>query len=219
MRGSNRSSSIPTVRTSWQGILGQRIEFRLAAPGRHLAINALGILLATRAAGIDLGFAALSLGRVSASPGRGARSVRLAPNGAFTLIDESYNANPTSMRAALALLGNTPPGEDGRRIAVLGDMLELGPEGEALHAGLSQDLVDNGVDLLFAAGPLSHALYDRMPPETRGLWRETAGAIEGALAEAIRAGDVVMVKGSNGSLMGPLVAALKERFPGAPPVS
>ena len=199
-------------------ILGRRTEFQLGAPGRHLAINALGVLLAAQAAGVDIGLAALALGRFSAGQGRGARSVLQAPDGEFTLIDESYNANPTSMRAALSLLGSTPPGADGRRIAVVGDMRELGPEAATLHEGLAEDLIDNEVDLLFAAGPLSHRLFSKMPAEAQGLWGETAAAIEGPLAQTIRAGDVVMVKGSNASRMGPLVAALKQRFSSAPPV-
>ena len=197
-------------------ILGRRTEFRLGAPGRHLAINALGVLLAAKAAGIDIGMAALSLGRFTAGHGRGARTILRLPGGEATLIDESYNANPTSMKAALALLGSTPLRAGGRRIAVLGDMRELGPGAEAMHEALRDTLLDNEVDLLFAAGPLSHALFRSMPPEARGLWAETAAAIQGALADTIRAGDVVMVKGSNGSRMGPLVAALKERFRSAP---
>ena len=197
-------------------ILGRRVWFRLGAPGRHLAVNALSVLLAARATGIDVDGAADSLGRFTVGQGRGARTVLRLPAGEATLIDESYNANPTSMRAALAVLGTTPPTGDGRRIAVLGDMRELGPEAERLHAELKPDLEAAGVDLVFAAGPLSHALFSRLPAEMRGLWGETATAIEGALADGIRAGDVVMVKGSNGSRMGPLVAGLKDRFRSTP---
>ena len=193
-------------------VLGRRVDFHLGAPGRHLAINALGVLLAARAAGIDVDSAASSLGRSRASPGRGARTSLTLGGGTATLIDESYNANPTSMRAALAVLGASAPRGQGRRIAVLGDMRELGPEAERLHAELADDVLAAGVDLVFAAGPLSHALFIRLPHEVRGLWGDAATVIEGALADGIRAGDVVMVKGSNGSRMGPLVAALKDRF-------
>ena len=197
-------------------ILGRRIVFRIGAPGRHLAVNALAVLLAARAAGLDLDGAADSLGRFTVGQGRGARTLLRLPVGDATLIDESYNANPTSMRAALEVLGTTPPAGDGRRIAVIGDMRELGSEAERLHAELLPDLEAAGVDLVFAAGPLSHALFSRLPAEMRGLWGETATAIEGALADGIRAGDVVMVKGSNGSRMGPLVAGLKDRFRSTP---
>ena len=115
------------------------------------------------------------------------------------LIDESYNANPASMRAAIDLLGAATISAQGRRIAVLGDMLELGPSGPALHAALNDDLQRNRIDLVFAAGPLSRHLFDALPPEKRGAWAETAAALEPLVAEALRAGDVVMVKGSNGS--------------------
>ncbi len=193
-------------------ILGKRIDFRVGAPGKHLVINALAVLLAAGACGIDLNAAARTLFRLTAGPGRGAKTILQAPDGDFTLIDESYNANPTSVRAALALLGSTPPGRGGRRIAVLGDMLELGPDAAAMHASLSEDVLRNGVDLLFAAGTLSHDLFTAVPAKAQGLWGPTAVSIEDPLAETIRAGDVVMVKGSNGSRMGPLVAALKQRF-------
>ena len=148
--------------------------------------------------------------------GRGARAALHLPGGDALLIDESYNANPTSMRAALDVLRHTAPSGEGRRVAVIGDMLELGPEAERLHAELLPDFEAAGVDLVFAAGPLSHALFSSLPAPMRGLWAETAAAIEGALADGIRAGDVVMVKGSNGSRMGPLVAGLKDRFRARP---
>jgi UDP-N-acetylmuramoyl-tripeptide--D-alanyl-D-alanine ligase len=197
-------------------VLGRRFDFRLGAPGRHLAVNALAVLLVARGAGIDLDGAAHSLGRFTVGQGRGARSVLRLPDGVATLIDESYNANPTSMRAALEVLGTSTPARDGRRIAVIGDMRELGPEAERLHAELLPDLEAARVDLVYAAGPLSHALFSRLPAGMQGLWGDTATAIEGALADGLRAGDVVMVKGSNGSRMGPLVAALKDRFRSTP---
>lgn len=197
-------------------VLGQRLDLRLAAPGRHLALNAMAVLLAARAAGVELDAAAATLARFTAGQGRGARSALQTPDGPFTLIDESYNANPTSMRAALALLGATAPTGAGRRIAVLGDMRELGPDAAALHEGLHDDILSNAVDLVFAAGPLCRGLFESLPSGLRGLWGETAPVIEEPLAKTVRAGDVVMVKGSNGSRMGPVVAALKDRFGGAP---
>ncbi len=216
---------LESLATSFEGsdivarIHGRRIAFRLGAPGRHLAVNALGVLLAASAAGIEVETAARSLARYTPGRGRGARSTLHLATGEATLIDESYNANPTSMRAALALLGAASPGPGGRRIAVIGDMLELGPDAAAMHEALAEDILAQGIDLIFAAGPLSHGLFRRLPAQTQGLWGETAAAIQDPLAEAIGAGDVVMVKGSNGSRMSPLVAALKERFGGAPPVT
>ncbi len=193
-------------------IHGKPVHFRLGAPGRHLAMNALAVLLAAEAVGVEPFFAGLALGRFSAGAGRGDRTILQSGSGAFTLIDESYNANPASMRAAIALLGATPPGPGGRRIAVLGEMRELGPDAPVLHEALAADLQEHDVDLLFAAGPLTRTLFDAMPSETRGLWAEQSAAIQGPLQAVVRAGDVVMVKGSNGSRMGPLVAALKDQF-------
>ena len=138
-----------------------------------------------------------------------------APGGAATIIDESYNANPASMRAALALLGATKPGAGGRRIAVVGDMLELGPQGPDMHAALAADLAAAKVDLLFGAGALTRALYDAAPPDMRATWAPSAAELTAPVAKALRGGDVAMIKGSNGSRMGPLVAALREHFSGA----
>lgn len=193
-------------------ILGQDIDVHLGAPGKHLAINALAVLLAARACGVDPSTAGEALSRFTAGAGRGARSQHPVGQGTFTLIDESYNANPASMQAALALLGASAPGPEGRRIAVLGEMRELGPQGSQLHASLDEDIGRNAVDLVFAAGPLMRALFDAVPPDRRGRWAENADEVEPALFDAIGPGDVVMVKGSNASRMGPLVAHLKTRF-------
>ena len=135
--------------------------------------------------------------------------------GSLLLIDESYNANPASMRAALAVLGAAAPGPKGRRVAVLGDMLELGPQGPGMHAALAQDVLAYSVDLVFTAGPLMKKLHDALPGERRGHWEPRAAGLEAPLNAALRAGDVVMIKGSNGSRMGPLVAALQQHFAAA----
>ena len=134
------------------------------------------------------------------------------PDGPATIIDESYNANPASMRAALALLAAAKPGPEGRRIAVIGDMLELGPKAAAMHAELAADLSASKVDLLFGAGPLTRALYEAAPPSMRAAWTERSSELTDEVARALRGGDIAMVKGSNGSRMGPLVAALRDRF-------
>lgn len=190
-------------------VLGEAVTFYLGAPGRHLAVNGLAVLLAAVCAGADLHASARALGAFEAPAGRGQRTGLAAAGGNFTLIDESYNANPASMRAALALLGEAAAG---RRVAVLGDMLELGPDAARLHAELSEAIAENRVDTVFAAGPLMRGLYDALPPGVRGAWKEKSDGLEDVLAEALGAGDVVMVKGSNGSRMGPVVAALKRRF-------
>ncbi len=135
--------------------------------------------------------------------------------GRSLLIDESYNANPTSMRAALALLGQVPMQGMGRRIAVIGDMLELGPDGAKLHAELADAVTANAVDLVYCCGPLMKSLWDALPSERRGGYAETSAALEPHVLGAVAAGDAVMIKGSLGSRMGPIVKALKHRARGA----
>src|SRR5262249_16166255 len=117
--------------------------------------------------------------------------------------------------AALALLGASAPRPGGRRIAVLGDMLELGPAGAEMHASLAPELEANRVGLLFGAGPLTRALYEAAPEATRAAWAERSSDIRDTLVATVRAGDVIMIKGSNGSRMGPLAEALRAEFPAA----
>ncbi len=193
-------------------VLGRDLRFDLGAPGAHMAQNALGAVLAAHALGANIEACAAALAGFSAQNGRGARISIATPDGAATIIDESYNANPASMRAALKLLGAAKPGPNGRRIAVIGDMLELGADGAAAHAELAADLRANRVDLLFGAGPLTRALFDAAPKSMRAAWAERSSELEAKVAAALRGGDVAMVKGSNGSRMGPLVAALREHF-------
>ena len=193
-------------------VMGQILNFPLGAPGKHLAMNALAILLAAKASGLDVSAAASALGRYQAGQGRGAQSQIDTGRGAFTLIDESYNANPASMKAALALLGATMPFLGSRRIAVLGDMRELGHQASALHRALVREVHNNDVDIVFAVGPLMKELFQSLPQKQQGAWAERADAIENVLFNTIRPGDVVMVKGSNASRMGPLVASLKRHF-------
>ena len=193
-------------------VLGRAVTFELGAPGLHMAENALGALLAAEALGADLGACAAALRGFSPQKGRGERFSVATPDGPATIIDESYNANPASMRAALALLAAAKPGPEGRRIAVIGDMLELGPKAAALHAELAADLTTNKVDLLFGAGPLTRALYDAAPPSMRAAWTERSSDLTDEVARTLRGGDIAMVKGSNGSRMGPLVAALRDHF-------
>ncbi len=193
-------------------VLGRELSFVLGAPGVHMVENALGALLAAEALGADLDACAAALERFSPQQGRGARFSITTPDGPAIIIDESYNANPASMRAALKLLAAAKPGPKGRRIAVIGDMLELGPKAKAMHAELAADLSASRVDLLFGAGPLTRALYDAAPASMRAAWAERSNELTDEVARALRGGDIAMVKGSNGSRMGPLVAALRDRF-------
>lgn len=194
-------------------ILGEPITYKLGVPGRHLVQNSLAVLAAVSLAGADLALAALALSHLEPAAGRGTRVTLKVPGGSALLIDESYNANPASMAAAIALLGQAPVGGQGRRIAVLGDMLELGPEGERLHRGLASALEEAKVDLVFCSGPLMHALWQALPSVRRGGYAETAAELQPAVLDAIRAGDAVMVKGSLGSKMGPIVKSLERQFP------
>jgi UDP-N-acetylmuramoyl-tripeptide--D-alanyl-D-alanine ligase len=176
-------------------------------------LNSLAVLATVSLAGADLALAALALNRLKPAAGRGTRMTLRTPSGSALLIDESYNANPASMAAAIALLGQAPVGPRGRRIAVLGDMLELGRQGEAMHRGLAAPIAAGNVDLVYCSGPLMHALWEALPSGARGGYAETAAELEPSVLEAIRDGDAVMVKGSLGSKMGPIVKALQRQFP------
>ena len=193
-------------------ILGQPVTYKLGAPGKHLVLNSLAVLAAASLVGADLALAALALNNLKPAAGRGVRASLRLPGGSALLIDESYNANPASMAAAVALLGQAPVGSQGRRIAVLGDMLELGSQGPALHRALAEPIEAAGLDLVFCSGPLMHALWEALPSGRRGGYAETAAGLEPAVLAAIRAGDAVMVKGSLGSKMGPIVKALERQF-------
>jgi UDP-N-acetylmuramoyl-tripeptide--D-alanyl-D-alanine ligase len=199
-------------------ILGETIRYRLGAPGRHLVQNSLAVLAAVKCAGADLALAAAALSGLHAQAGRGARTLIDAEGGRMVIIDESYNANPASMRAALATLGLTPRQEFGRRVAVLGDMLELGPEGVKLHQDLAEFIDGAGVDVVFACGELMNSLFEALPASRRGAYAKTAEELAPKLLGAVGPGDAIMVKGSLGSRMAPLVEALKRRF-GAATVS
>ncbi|MBX6327265.1 MAG: UDP-N-acetylmuramoylalanyl-D-glutamyl-2,6-diaminopimelate--D-alanyl-D-alanine ligase [Pseudolabrys sp.] len=194
-------------------ILGEHVTYKLGAPGKHLVLNSLAVLAARALAGADLALSALALAKLKPAAGRGSRTLLTVPGGTAVLIDESYNANPASMAAAIALLGQTPIGPRGRRIAVLGDMLELGAESENLHRALASPLVAAGVDLVFCAGPLMRSLWEALPSGLRGGYAGSAAELEAAVLGAVRGGDALMVKGSLGSRMGMIVKALGRQFP------
>jgi len=194
-------------------ILGQVVTYKLGAPGRHLVLNSLAVLAAVFLVGADLALSALALNNLKPASGRGARIVLTVPGGHALLIDESYNANPASMRAALALLGQATIGKRGRRVAVLGDMLELGAASVALHRALAGAIEAAGIDVVFCSGPLMHALWEALPSRVRGGYAETAAELEPSVLDAIQAGDAIMVKGSLGSKMGPIIKALERQFP------
>ncbi|MEM8744640.1 MAG: UDP-N-acetylmuramoylalanyl-D-glutamyl-2,6-diaminopimelate--D-alanyl-D-alanine ligase [Pseudomonadota bacterium] len=195
-------------------ICGTSLTYRVGAPGRHVVMNSLAVLAAAQAAGADLEKAAAALSSYAAPVGRGARTHFDVGGDKIALIDESYNANPASMRAALAALGDVPRDDLPRRIAVLGDMLELGETSPQLHAELAEPVDAAGVDVVFACGPHMRALYDALPESRRGAYAEKSDGLTDALLHAVRGGDVVMIKGSLGSRMGPLVEALGSHLTG-----
>jgi UDP-N-acetylmuramoyl-tripeptide--D-alanyl-D-alanine ligase len=191
---------------------GKRIAFAIAAPGRHWALNSLAVLAAAVHLGADLDASAAALATMTAPKGRGARhSIALAhgddKDGAFTLIDESYNASPAAMRAAFAVLASMQPGPNGRRIAILGDMLELGADSAAIHAALAPDLAA-AATLVCTAGRDMGALDEALPREMRAGHAAKAEDLLPLVRKLIRPGDIVMVKGSHGSRMGLIVEAL-----------
>jgi UDP-N-acetylmuramoyl-tripeptide--D-alanyl-D-alanine ligase len=195
-------------------ILGHEVTYKLGMPGRHMAMNSLAVLAASSLAGADLALASLSLSQLEPAAGRGVRHTLVLPGGEVTLIDESYNANPASMVAALSVLGQTHVGPQGRRIAVLGDMLELGATTAALHAGLNDAIKTHHVDLVYCCGPLMRNLWDALSTGKRGGYADSAANLEAQVLAAVRAGDAVMIKGSFGSKMKTIVTALEKRFPG-----
>jgi len=182
----------------------QEIRFRMAAPGLHMAMNAVAALGAAAALGADPLEAAATLATFVPGAGRGARREIALAEGRVVLLDESYNASAIAVKAALALLGLVPAQ---RRIAVLGDMLELGDAGPGEHVGLADDVATHA-DLLFTCGPLMRGLQDAIPPARRGAHAADSALLAPIVLDALRAGDVVLVKGSLGSRMKKIVDAL-----------
>jgi len=195
-------------------VFGERLAYRIGMAGRHIALNSLALVAAAQALGTDLALSALALGDLEPPAGRGARTDVPLVGGALTLVDESYNANPASVRAALETLGQMELPWRGRRIAVLGDMLELGPDGPRLHRELAPSALAAGVDLVFTVGELMKGLHGALPPERRGGWGATSDALAPTVASALRPGDIVMVKGSRGVRTERIVKAIKERYSG-----
>jgi UDP-N-acetylmuramoyl-tripeptide--D-alanyl-D-alanine ligase len=202
----------PTCCCITADVMGEKVTYKLGMPGEHMALNSLAVLAAVKVSGADLARAMLALADAAPAKGRGVQEVLSAPGGELLLIDECYNANPTSMGAALALLAQAKLGKNGRRIAVLGDMLELGQFGAKLHADLAKLIEVANVDVLYATGPLMQNLWEAVPSSKHGAYAATSAELRDLLLPQLRAGDVVMVKGSLGSKMGLVVDALRKQF-------
>lgn len=191
-------------------VLGETLDFTLATAGAHFVMNAVGVLAAVTALGADPRRAAEGLADWRPYKGRGG----VERIGEITLIDDSYNANPASLAAGLATLAGMPPG---RRVAILGDMLELGADELALHAAIADYPQLQEVALVHACGPRMRALMDALPADRRGLWSEDAAGLIARVDELTRPGDVVFVKGSKGSRVASVVDALRKSRQSAPP--
>lgn len=178
-------------------LFGRRIDYRLAQSGAHWGLNSLCVLLMLDALDVPLDTGLEALAGFQPLAGRGQTRKVTTPDGAFTLIDESYNANPLSMAAGFKTLGARST--SGRRVVVLTDMLELGEQSRELHEDLAGPIDAAGLDLVHAAGPEMRWLYDALPVSRRGVWRATAAELAAEAALLVAPGDIVMVKGSNGS--------------------
>ncbi len=192
-------------------ILGEEVSYNLQIAGRHIVCNSLAVLLAVKLAGADIQVAAKALAKQEPIIGRGKRE--LIDSGVkenpITLIDESYNASPLAMNAAFKVLALVDPGRGGRRIAVLGDMLELGSDGPKMHADLALPLKACNVDLVYTCGKDMKKLYEQLPANQRGAHKDTSQELAQIVPDVLVPGDVVMVKGSLGSKMGLVVEALR----------
>jgi UDP-N-acetylmuramoyl-tripeptide--D-alanyl-D-alanine ligase len=186
---------------------GQERMYEFQAAGDHFAMNALAVLAAGVAAGCDLDKIICGMAKWTAPDGRGARHVVAIDGGDITLIDESYNANPSSMASALAVLGACEI--TGRRVAVLGEMGELGETELQCHAELAALDTVADVDQFHLVGPMMEHMYNALPPEKRGIWVKTADELVGQINALFNVGDTVMVKGSNYTRVSRVVDAIK----------
>ena len=197
---------------------GHEAVVKVGMPGRHIVQNMLAVLGASHLVGADMAKVVLAMATLTPEEGRGARHVLQHPDGPFTLIDESYNANPTSMRASLDLLHSSQPeGPRGRRIAVLGDMLELGRQSGKLHADLARPIVDAEVNALYIGGAEMSVLKNALPVEIQTEYRQTTSELLPMVIKAVRPGDVIMVKSSKGIGFAKIVKALIDQFPPVEP--
>lgn len=187
---------------------GEAISFPIRQTGVHWGPNSLCVLLMLEALDVPRDTALAALAAFAPIEGRGAERTIRIDGGAFTLVDESYNANPVSMQAALKTLGARKV--EGRRVVALTDMLELGEGSAAFHAELAEPIARANVDVVFLAGVHMKSLWEALPPTRRGGYAEVTEKLTAQLAGAIQPGDVVMVKGSNGSKAGQLARALAE---------
>jgi UDP-N-acetylmuramoyl-tripeptide--D-alanyl-D-alanine ligase len=202
---------------------GEEVTLGIASEGRHFMRNALGVIAVAQAMGADRVRSIAGLAAWAPPAGRGTReTVTVSPDGGtLELIDDAFNANPTSLSAALAVLAAARPGEGpppGRRVAVLGDMLELGPNEREMHAAMADDPSMAALDAVHCVGPRMRALHEALPVARRGLWAERVEDLLEEVTQLARIGDVVLIKGSKASRVSRLVDAIRklgQRIPSA----
>lgn len=192
-------------------ILGESVQYTLQMVGKHLAVNSLSVLLGIACAGGDVQAAAKRLEKMEQTERRGHREeIETAEAGnPITLIDDSFNASPVAMKAAFKVLAMVDPGRGGRRIAVLGDMLELGDRGPQLHGDLAMPIQAAGIDLVYTCGALMKNLHDKLAPELKGEHKKDSQELATIVPDVLIPGDVVLVKGSKGSKMDVVVEAMR----------
>ena len=199
--------------TIWAVLNGETLEVRIGAPGRHIAENAMAALGASSLVGADIPKAVAALAELRPVKGRGEQHRLGIGEGILTLIDESYNANPASMRAAIALLAAAEPKVSGRRVAVLGDMLEMGEFSARVHEELAGPLLAAGIEHVWLAGPEMAALRDALPDSVQVEYRATTEELRDYAVRNVLPGDVLMVKSSLGIGFGKIVSALIDNYP------
>lgn len=199
--------------TVWATLSGETVEVEIGTPGRHIAENAMAALGACTLVGADLGKAVAALAELRPVKGRGEQHRLGIGEGILTLIDESYNANPASMRAAIALLAASEPVASGRRIAVLGDMLEMGEFSAKVHEELAGPILAAGIEHVWLAGAEMAVLRDALPESVHCEYRSTTEELRDFAVRAVKPGDVVMVKSSLGIGFGKIVSALIDNYP------
>tara|TARA_B100001750_G_scaffold246003_1_gene267094 strand:- start:946 stop:2388 length:1443 start_codon:yes stop_codon:yes gene_type:complete len=193
-------------------IMGEDVSYHLNIAGKHIAINSLSALLAVKLADLNIQDAAKALETIHPIEGRGARQKLYwgDRNNPVILIDESYNASPVAVKAALQVLAMMNPTGNGRRIAVLGDMRELGKRSQELHENLAQPLQESNVDLVYTCGENMESLYRKIPEHMQGATTATSDELAAIIVSTLQPGDIVLVKGSLGTKMKVIVDSLRE---------
>ncbi len=190
-------------------VFGQKLSFIFPVPGRHWVQNILAVLGAVQLVGGDVLVALKDLDGLAPPAGRGATFSLNCQDGHYTVIDESYNASPIAMQAAFRVLGGKKVADPGRKIAVLGDMLELGGKSAEIHRNLANDLLANGIDMVYASGPNMRHLFDALPTRLQAGYGNSSDELTTPLLQAVNDGDIVLIKGSLGSKMKIVLEALK----------